>query len=234
MPRSEESQRVIRRMANALLDRSLGPLVMRGMALVNQLIAAQARRQLLALADIDPTVTFSPQARITNLAGQQAAIRVGAYTELHGWLRTCDSRARIQVGSRCFIGTGSRIWGQAAVTIGDHVLIAHLVDIHDSNSHPLDWKARRRGDDSPADIADDWSRVHALPVVIEDDVWIGFKASIMKGVHIGRGAIVAAGSVVTKDVPAWCIVAGNPAQVVRRLHPEKGQQDAANALTSAR
>jgi len=54
-------------------------------------------------------------------------------------------------------------------------------------------------------------------LVIEDDAWIGFKATILKGVHIGRGAIVAAGSVVTHDVPAWTIVAGNPARVVKRL-----------------
>jgi acetyltransferase-like isoleucine patch superfamily enzyme len=50
--------------------------------------------------------------------------------------------------------------------------------------------------------------------VIEDDVWIGFSASIMKGVKIGRGAIIGAGSMVTKDVPPYAIVAGNPAQTI--------------------
>jgi len=53
--------------------------------------------------------------------------------------------------------------------------------------------------------------------VIEDDVWIGFKATILKGVTIGRGSVIAAGSVVTKDVPPYTLVAGNPAQIIRSL-----------------
>jgi acetyltransferase-like isoleucine patch superfamily enzyme len=55
------------------------------------------------------------------------------------------------------------------------------------------------------------------PVVIEDKVWIGFNVIILKGVRVGEGAVVAAGSVVTKDVPPYCVVAGNPAHVVKEL-----------------
>ena len=55
------------------------------------------------------------------------------------------------------------------------------------------------------------------PVVIEDNVWIGEKASIMPGVHIGKGAIIAANSVVTHDVPAYAVVAGTPAKVIKQL-----------------
>ena len=55
------------------------------------------------------------------------------------------------------------------------------------------------------------------PVVIEDNVWIGEKASIMPGVHIGKGAIIAANSVVTHDVPAYAVVAGVPAKIVKQL-----------------
>ena len=62
-----------------------------------------------------------------------------------------------------------------------------------------------------------WGNVESSPIIIEDDVWIGFKSSILKGVTIGRGAIVAAGSVVTKAVPEYSLVAGNPAVVIRRL-----------------
>ena len=107
------------------------------------------------------------------------------------------------------------------VTIGDHVLISHGVDIHDTNSHPLGWEARRHD----AEIILGGKQPHPDPVVdtasvvIEDDAWIGFKATVLKGVRIGRGAIVAAGSVVTKDVPAFSVVAGNPARVIRALEP---------------
>ncbi len=125
----------------------------------------------------------------------------------------------IRFGRWSYLGHGSRIWSQESVEIGDHVLIAHLVDIHDTNSHPIGHEARRADIERilggkeyiPTDL------VETAPVVIEDDVWIGFKASILKGVRIGRGAIVAAGAVVTKDVPPFTLVAGNPARVIREL-----------------
>ena len=63
----------------------------------------------------------------------------------------------------------------------------------------------------------DWSVVNSNPIKICDDVWIGMNVIILKGVTVGEGAIVGAGSVVTKDVPAWTVVAGNPARVVKVL-----------------
>ena len=57
----------------------------------------------------------------------------------------------------------------------------------------------------------------AAPIVIEDNVWIGKRAAILKGVHIGKGSIIGLGAIVTKDVPPYCIVAGNPARIVKTL-----------------
>jgi acetyltransferase-like isoleucine patch superfamily enzyme len=61
--------------------------------------------------------------------------------------------------------------------------------------------------------------VAASPIVINDDVWIGFNATVLKGVTIGRGAVVGACAVVTKDVPAYAIVVGNPARTVGEAKP---------------
>ena len=97
-------------------------------------------------------------------------------------------------------------------------MISYLVDIHDTNGHPIDWEERRL--DEQELMAGKYrvpTKTVSKPIVIEDDVWIGFKSTILKGVHIGRGAIVAAGSLIIEDVPAWTIVAGNPAKVVREL-----------------
>lgn len=58
-------------------------------------------------------------------------------------------------------------------------------------------------------------------IIVEDDVWIGFRSIILSGVHIGQGAVIAAGAVVTKDVPPYAIVAGNPAQIIRKRFSEK-------------
>jgi maltose O-acetyltransferase len=59
--------------------------------------------------------------------------------------------------------------------------------------------------------------VRSAPVVIEDEVWIGYNATILKGVHIGKGAMIAPGAVVVRDVPAGTLVAGNPAVAIREL-----------------
>ena len=99
----------------------------------------------------------------------------------------------------------------ASVTIGNRVLISHLVNIHDTNSHPVDANKRHeqflqileRGHPSEGDLD-----VRSAPIRIGDDVWIGFNSIILKGVTIGPRAIVAAGSVVTEDVPPAVIVAG--------------------------
>jgi maltose O-acetyltransferase len=96
------------------------------------------------------------------------------------------------------------------------VQISHSVNIHDSNSHSLSAKARFAHFEQiiftghPAILED----VNSAPVVIEDDVWIGFNSTILKGVTIGRGAVVGATSLVTRDVSAYTIVVGNPARAI--------------------
>jgi acetyltransferase-like isoleucine patch superfamily enzyme len=172
-------------------------------------------------AEADPHVAFLDEARIVN-CGDRAALSIGDFTHVAGELAIVAPGGRLRVGRYCFVGPGTRVWAQTAITIGDHVLIAHLVDIHDTDSHSTNV-VRRRAD--PVDLFERgapiaWENVQSSPVVIEDDVWIGFKSSILKGVTIGRGAIVAAGAVVTKDVPAYTLVAGNPARVVRQLERE--------------
>src|SRR5262249_49063058 len=129
----------------------------------------------------------------------------------------------IGIGHHCFVGEGSQIWAFKRIDIGNYVLISHLVDIHDGDTHPLDAELRRQHciDLFERKHATDYASVPAVPVVIEDDVWIGFKSTILKGVTIGKGAVVGAGSVVTKNVPAYTLVAGNPARVLGRLDKEK-------------
>lgn len=211
-----------RRQSRRHSNRALGQLLLRGSQMLGACLAAQERWQMAQLVEMSEFAVLDRQARITNYTGERAAIRIGADTHIHGWLRTLNPGSRICLGTNCFVGAGSRIWAQSSVSIGDHVLIAHLVDVHDTNSHPVGALARRRDFQQmvTGDLKDTMG-VAAAPIVIEDDVWVGFKSSILKGVHIGRGAIIAAGSVVTKDVPAWTIVAGNPASVVRTMTPEE-------------
>jgi acetyltransferase-like isoleucine patch superfamily enzyme len=191
----------------------------------------QVDRRAPRCAILDPTAVLHPTAEIENASRKREAIVVGPHTHVRGQLFTFWNGGQITIGSWCYVGEGTRIWSQSSVTIGNYVLIAHLADIHDTNSHPIDWRERRL--DTEAIFAGGYrtpTQTVSAPVVIEDDAWIGFKATVMKGVRVGRGAIVSAGSVVTKDVEPWTVVGGNPAKVIAELTPDDGAERA--ALTS--
>jgi len=133
----------------------------------------------------------------------------------------------VTIGNASFVG-GATIICQDSVSIGDNVMIAWGVTVLDHNSHSVKYYGEREQDTlrvylipQEGDSAKDWSNVHHAPIVIKDKAWIGFNAIILKGVTIGEGAVVGAGSVVTKDVPDWTVVGGNPAQVLYSILPEE-------------
>lgn len=156
-------------------------------------------------------------------APDRGQITIGDHCHIMGEILAINPEARCTIGHHCSLGRDSRIWTQESITIGNFVLIAHLVDIHDTNSHSLDWKDRRENARNVFEHnrAPDTTKVTSAPIVIEDDVWIGAKSTIMKGVHIGRGAVIAASSVVTHDVPPYTLVGGNPAREIKRLEPDR-------------
>jgi acetyltransferase-like isoleucine patch superfamily enzyme len=150
--------------------------------------------------------------------GAPEAIRLGAGSVCRGLLRRERfGDGRIRMGSGVYVGDDVLISAADAVTIGDHTLVAHGVQIFDNDSHPADagqrlahW--RQILGSSPAQPVE----IATAPVHIGFQAWIGFNSIILKGVTIGDEAIVAAGSVVTRDVPERAIVAGNPAQLIRQ------------------
>ena len=115
-----------------------------------------------------------------------------------------EYKERVRMGSYVFINANLMIVGSGIVTIGDHALIGPDARFYTVN-HAFDVETRREG----------WER--AFPITLEDDVWLGGSVVVCPGVTIGRGSVVAAGAVVTKDVPPGVVVAGNPARVVRVL-----------------
>lgn len=116
----------------------------------------------------------------------------------------CDYGFRIEVGENFFANYNFIVLDGNYVRIGDNVWIAPNVGIY-AAGHPLDVNDRIAG----------WE--YAFPVTIGNNVWIGGSVSIIGGVTIGDNAVVAAGSVVIRDVPANTLVAGNPARVVRKI-----------------
>ena len=118
----------------------------------------------------------------------------------------CDYGFRIEVGENFFANYNFIVLDGNYVRIGDNVWIAPNVGIY-AAGHPLDVEDRIGGEE------------YAFPVTIGDNVWIGGGVTIIGGVTIGKNAVVAAGSVVIRDVPPDTLVAGNPARVIRKLGP---------------
>lgn len=149
-------------------------------------------------------------------------LRVGAKTTLCGVQFAVGERGLIEIGSCCYLD-GTSFAVEERVTLGDRVACAMQVTIVDLDFHPIDPALRAQDCLALSPDGDGVRPPFAIrPVVIEDDVWIGFGATILKGVRIGRGAIVGAGSVVTRDVPAGMLVCGNPARLVG---PAEGHVD---------
>lgn len=118
-------------------------------------------------------------------------------------------RPELVIGDRVFIGHQVSIRASKQVVIEDGALIAQGCYIADSDDHPRDTNQRAKGLPSPA---------HEIkPVRICRDAWLGRGCYVLKGVTIGEGAIIGAGSVVLGDVPPFCVAIGNPARVVQKL-----------------
>lgn len=163
---------------------------------------------------------FLPTAEVHNMQSNAAKILVGKGSQIAGVLLITPFGGSISIGENCYVGDHSRIWSAEEISIGNNVLISHNVNIMDTNAHETD--AAERAISYRKQVAEGFPKtkgsVETAKVKINDHVWIGFNSIILKGVTIGEAAIIAAGSVVTKDVPAFCIVAGNPAVVVKSLN----------------
>lgn len=137
-----------------------------------------------------------------------------------------SNHGSITIGKRSYIGGGTNLIARSDIIIGDDVTLAWGITLYTHNSHSLDWQERandiaiisdnlRHGHDMLANK--NWDVVKSAPIIVKDKAWIGMNSIILKGVTIGEGAVVGAGSVVTKDVPPWTVVGGNPAIVLKKL-----------------
>lgn len=137
--------------------------------------------------------------------------RFGDFTHLTAWDKTCAGGTftpEIRIGKNCDFGAWNHITAINRIEIGDNLLTGKWVTITDNNHGGTNLDNMQ----IPPLMRE---MVSKGPVSIGNNVWIGDKATILPGVEIGDGAIVAANSVVTKNVPAYCVVAGNPAKVVK-------------------
>ncbi|MBT4522570.1 MAG: acyltransferase [Halieaceae bacterium] len=128
------------------------------------------------------------------------------WVEIGVWGRS-EGLGRIEIGNCVLMSPGSRLSASDEIILGDGVMMANGAYITDSDWHGLyDRTARDE---------------NITPVHIGDNVWLGDHSTVLKGVTIGENSVVAADSVVSRDVPANVVVAGNPAKIVKELDPER-------------
>ena len=163
------------------------------------------------------------------------ALQIGSRSMLYNTFQFEAITGSAVMGERCFalpttvirLGPGLGYAGPNLIVGNDVFLGARSV--YDNNGHSYDIRHRaadllQAEDDywacGSGAVHKDWTTVPMAPIRIEDHVWVGQDAVILKGVTIGKGAVVGAFSVVTRDVEPWTVVAGNPARVVKRLAPQ--------------
>ena len=181
-----------------------------------RLFVAKLRRYCSAAKNVE----FTPQTMIHNPFAREA-ISIGSQSLFMGEINVIADCAEVRIGAWCFVGPGAKLCAMEKIDIGDRVFISHGVQIFDNNSHSLSAAERHerfrelrvKGRHlTPEQVAH-------RSIRIENDVWIGFNCAIMKGVTIGQGAVVGAGSVITRDVSPYEVVVGSPARVVGEARP---------------
>jgi len=151
---------------------------------------------------------------------KRPAVVLGNHVSLYsGCSFSLGPEGFVQVGDFTLLN-GALLMAEERIEIGAHCLVSWNVGIADSDFHPIEPAQRRLDSLALAPFYKDRPprpKIGTAPVIIRDNVWIGMGAVILKGVTIGENSVVAAGAIVTRDVPPNTVVAGNPAKVVKEL-----------------
>ena len=176
-----------------------------------KVLQSLAKRKISRVASVGERFKAGINSKI--LADKSSIISIADHVSFH-CTAYLTGQARLTIGANSTIRFNTEINVTESVSIGRNVIISNNVIITDNDSHPTSVDLRRAmcAGDHDGEL---WSNRHAshAPVVIGDDVWVGQRAMILKGVNIGHGSIVASGAVVTKDVPPYSLCFGNPAVI---------------------
>ncbi len=165
---------------------------------IDRVTVRDAGRGCRRRATVGPQTLFLRGASIVNHPGDRRKVQIGPDCVIMGELRILSEIAGIVLGSHCLVREDTRLRVTIPLVVGNYVSFSHSIDL----CAPAPWMDRFG------------HHLHRKATEIDDDVLIGFKVTICEGVHIGRGAMVGASSVVLGDIQPMTIVAGNPARPV--------------------
>lgn len=149
------------------------------------------------------------------MSTREHALVIGAHATMDGVQFALGADARATIGDYSYF-TNAVLLCELELTIGRYVVIGWNTTITDTDFHPISPAERVRDALACSPLGRDHPRppIARRPVIIEDDVWIGPNAAIMKGVRVGTGSFIQPGAILTADVPPFSLVAGNPARVI--------------------
>lgn len=168
---------------------------------------------------IDPRLVLGTNALVSarvDHAGQTRLV-VGDNAVVHGYLFLQRDGAEIRIGNNTAVNSGTVISAVQSVVIEDDVLISFNCTIMDCDGHSIRLSERRGDLWQHRTARPNYDKAATRPIRICHGAWLGAHCMVLKGVTVGVGAIVAAGAVVTRDVPDWTIVGGNPARPIKTI-----------------
>lgn len=166
-----------------------------------------SRFRLRKVSKIKGLVFTKGQPEIVNQGYLELGYLVRVWSTVFRTRLAVGPKARLVIGDNCRLN-GTTVAATLEVKIGNNCRLAPFSHIMDSDYHDLNNRSEAG---------------QCAPVIIEDDVWVGTRSIVLRGVTIHQGAVVASGAVVTKDVPAYTVVGGVPAKVIKRL-PDKAER----------
>ncbi len=155
---------------------------------------------------------------IMNPSKDKTKVTIGDNSVIQCQIQILGHGGQVNIGNHCFIGENTYVWSGKRIEIGNRVLIGHNCNVFDTDAHPFDKDERHNqfkqifSSGHPKEI-----NLNDIEIIIEDDVWIGANVTVLKGIKIGKGAIIGAGSIVTKNIEPFTVNAGSPSRMLRRL-----------------
>lgn len=184
----------------------------RGICIGLSYIRNRSQARFLLSAAISPS-TLVHYGKIRAKKG--CTLEIDESCQIDGSIIFDRENASVVIGKRVFMN--GTIIAAEKVSLGSDILVSWGVTIVDHDSHSTSFSKRTDDVLLWREHKKDWSPVKISPVTIGDKVWIGFNSIILCGITIGEGAVIGAGSVVTHDIPAWSVAAGNPARIIREI-----------------
>jgi len=173
------------------------------------------------LARIVGTVEIGFYFKVINKSKKKDNIIIKNNCSINASLISSET-GKIHIGEYSTVRFKSKLKSNKGIYLGRYVIVSNNVTISDNDNHPISpYKRKKMCELGFYSDLWDWKHSVSKEIIIEDNVWIGEKSAILKGVRIGEGSIVAMHSIVTKNVPPYSIVAGNPAKIVKKINPKK-------------